>query len=232
MVRPTKTHEQFVEEAVEKHGCKYQYPDKYIRSTKKIKILCDAHGIFEQLPAAHLTGRGCKLCFLQRKTNENEEIINRFIKIHGDKYEYPEPYIKLNVHMRIKCKTHGVFRCTPSNHEKGKGCPKCALNKTSKEAREWLKSLNIQHLQTFDSPEGEYKIKGTRWRADGYDAETNTIYEYHGSYYHANPLYRGYKENDIHPFYKNITWKEVYEKTIKRDAKILELGYKLVTKWG
>jgi hypothetical protein len=232
MVRPTKTHEQFVKEAIDIHGDAYTYIEKYTRSNIKIKISCKTHGVFEQLPAAHLSGRGCKLCFLKRHTNDHTEIIDRFLKVHGNLYEYPEPYVKLNTKMNIKCKIHGLFKCTPINHEKGRGCPKCALNKTSKEARDWLKSLNIPHIQTFDSPEGEYKIKGTRWKADGYDAKTNTIYEYHGSYYHAHPSYRGYKENDEHPFYKNMTWKQVYEKTIKRDAKILELGYKLVTKWG
>jgi hypothetical protein len=232
MVRPTKSHADFVAESRKIHGDAYEYPDDYKRSTFKIRITCKTHGDFLQLPTSHLTGRGCKLCFLERHTKKTDEVVNEFRKTHGDLYDYPEPYVKGTQHMKIRCKTHGLFKCTPSNHIRGKGCPKCACNKTSKEAKAWLKSLNIPNLQTFDSPDGEYKIKGTRWKADGYDPETNTIYEYHGSYFHANPSYRGYSENEIHPFYKKLTWKQVYDKTIQRDKKILELGYNLVIKWG
>jgi hypothetical protein len=232
MVRPTKTHERFVSESRQIHGNSYEYPDEYKRSTIKMKIICKKHGEFHQLPNSHLTGRGCKACFLERHTKDNNEIIEKFRKIHGDCYDYPESYIKGHLHMKMLCKTHGLFKCTPSNHIQGRGCPKCISSKTSKEARDWLESLKIPNLQTFDSPEGEFRIKGTRWKADGYDIETNTIYEYHGSYFHANPSYRGYSENDFHPLYTKLTWKQVYEKTINRDNKILELGYKLVTKWG
>ncbi len=35
--------------------------------------------------------------------------------------------------------------------------------------------------------DGEYQIPGTRYKADGYCSETNTIYEFHGDYWHGNP---------------------------------------------
>ena len=45
------------------HGNKYDYSlVKYIDTKKKIKIICPKHGIFEQTPVSHITGRGCKKC--------------------------------------------------------------------------------------------------------------------------------------------------------------------------
>lgn len=49
--------------AMQIHGDKYSYEFvNYIKSYTKIKILCPIHGIFEQLPNAHLEGHECKKC--------------------------------------------------------------------------------------------------------------------------------------------------------------------------
>ena len=83
----------------------------------------------------------------------------------------------------------------------------------------------IQHAGNI----GEYLIPGTRYRADGYCEENNTVYEFHGDCFHGNPdLF-----NDDKPhFYKNhLTAKELYNKTIKRENKIKNLGYNLVVMW-
>jgi hypothetical protein len=86
-------------------------------------------------------------------------------------------------------------------------------------------NIYIQHSKNI----GEYKIPGTRFKADGYCIETNTIYEFHGDRFHGNPnvfdLY-----DQCHPF-NDKTASELYQTTIEREHKIKELGYNLVVMW-
>ena len=96
----------------------------------------------------------------------------------------------------------------------------------------WLESIMeqegifIQHAGNI----GEFKIPGTRYKADGYCQENNTIYEFHGDCFHGNPDL--FEDDDRPNFYKpEITAKELYNKTIERENKIINLGYNLVTTW-
>lgn len=101
----------------------------------------------------------------------------------------------------------------------------------SRRCVDWLNSIektegvHIQHAKNM----GEYRIPGTRYKADGYCKDTNTIYEFYGDAYHGNP--ETYAETDTpHPF-SDKTAKELYEYTIMREDKIKSLGYNVVTIW-
>ena len=48
-------------------------------------------------------------------------------------------------------------------------------------------------------------------------------------YWHGNPT--KYRQDQIHPNYKPLTYGDLYRKTLQRDQKIRDLGYNLVTKW-
>jgi hypothetical protein len=94
----------------------------------------------------------------------------------------------------------------------------------------WLESIMeteeiyIQHALNG----GEYQIPGTRYKADGYCQGTNTIYEFHGDYWHGNPeIYAPDHYNKS--LYK--TMGELYQNTIERENQIKELGYSLVVMW-
>ena len=100
----------------------------------------------------------------------------------------------------------------------------------SQKSIQWLESvmqsdnIHIQHALNG----GEYQIPGTRYKADGYCQETNTIYEFHGDYWHGNPEI--YDENQINETV-GLSMKILYNKTIEKENKIKELGYNLVTIW-
>ncbi|MGZ8924248.1 MAG: DUF7487 domain-containing protein [Nitrososphaeraceae archaeon] len=95
---------------------------------------------------------------------------------------------------------------------------------------QWLESIMqqegiyIQHAMNG----GEYKIPGTRYKADGYCFETNTIYEFHGDYWHGNP--KVYLSDEINESIGK-TMGDLYKKTIAKENKIRELGYNLVVVW-
>ena len=57
------TTEKFIEKATKVHNNKFDYSlVEYTNSRIRIKIICPIHGVFEQVPHDHITGRGCALC--------------------------------------------------------------------------------------------------------------------------------------------------------------------------
>ena len=75
---------------------------------------------------------------------------------------------------------------------------------------------------------GEYKIPTTNYLADGYCKEINTIYEFHGDFWHGNP--KKFNPNAINPVSKK-TYGELYQSTQIKKKKIIELGYNYVEIW-
>lgn len=65
-----KTPDQFIIEAVQKHGDKYEYSKvNYINIDTKVIITCKKHGDFEQTPYEHLRGLGgCTRCPYKTET--------------------------------------------------------------------------------------------------------------------------------------------------------------------
>ena len=57
------THGEFVRRAMLVHGDDYDYRDtNYVNMTHKVSIRCPLHGVFTQMPQAHLKGQGCPVC--------------------------------------------------------------------------------------------------------------------------------------------------------------------------
>lgn len=109
------------------------------------------------------------------------------------------------------------------------GCPQCANSGYSKSQIKWLTEIENKegiYIQHF-CKEGEYKIPDIG-KVDGYCKETNTIYEFNGSFWHGDP--RKYDRNDINPKSKK-TYGELYDKTLEKEQKIRDIGYNLVVMW-
>lgn len=109
-------------------------------------------------------------------------------------------------------------------------CPICSGRGYSKPAIAWLTAIENECNIMIDHAEngGEQGICGTSKKADGYCSSTNTVYEYHGDYWHGNP--EKYKPDDAHPLSGEL-YGSLYEKTMDREALILSKGYTLVRIW-
>ena len=119
-----KTNEQFIKDAINIHGNKYDYSKvNYINSKTKVCIICPEHGEFYQSPLGHINGNGCPNCFKGKTT---EQFIQEAKLIHGNKYDYSKSiYVNCNTEICITCPIHGDFFQKPYNHLKGGGCIKC-----------------------------------------------------------------------------------------------------------
>lgn len=224
------TTEEFIISAKEIHGELYDYSKVMYKSSKEnVILICQEHGEFRMTPHSHILRKSkCQRC--QKKYQPTtEQYIEDVTKIHGDKYDYSKvDYIDCRTPIVIICKTHGKFTQLPYTHTANHGCPKCS-SCYSKSQIKWLTfmsiyyNINIKHAENGD----EYKISDTRFKADGYCEEINTIYEFHGDYWHGNP--KIYKEDDTTYFGKKFG--ELYQKTIDREKLIKAKGYNLVVMW-
>jgi hypothetical protein len=223
-----KTPEQFIKDAIEIHGDKYDYSKVvYINSTTPVIIICPTHGDFEQTPGGHLCG-GCKECanvyIGQCRRKSQEKFIEEVSLTHNNKYNYDKVvYINSKTNIIITCPHHGDFTQIPANHWCGKGCSKC-IGHISKISLEWLHVVMVNRPALLF----EYRIPNTRFYADAYDPDTNTIYEFHGDYWHGNPtIYAPTVYNSI----TQCTMGNLYHKTQEKKRRCIELGYKYVEMW-
>ena len=120
------TLDEFIKRAKEIHGDKYDYSKVVYKSlSEKVCIICPEHGEFWQLPDKHLRGSGCPKC--SGRVSDISDIIAKFRKIHGDKYDYSKVIYNSNKKkVCIICPEHGEFWMTPSGHLSGHSCPKCS----------------------------------------------------------------------------------------------------------
>jgi hypothetical protein len=244
-LKQSMTTEQCLERFREVHDDKYEYPDfEYKGWESKILALCRVHGPWETTTAgSHIGGCGCPDCgILQRaekwKSN-TEEFITKAQLLTGykEKYDYSKvEYEKALKKVSIRCVPHDYwFEQTPNKHLSGEeGCHKCQKNGCSKKQVEWLAHVEetteggpIQHKLNG----GEFRIPGTRYHADGWRPAINTVYEFHGTLWHGHPNHPDFVEDRPHPIVKNKTWGQVFMKTIEKEKRIRELGYRLVVMW-
>ena len=104
----------------------------------------------------------------------------------------------------------------------------------SKMAINWLEwimrneNIMIQHAELG----GEKRLQGEgfSYLLDGWCEENMTVYEFHGDLFHGNPDVF-LPDERCNPFRKDLTAKELHEKTLEKEEYIRSLGLNLVTIW-
>lgn len=243
-----KTHKQFVNEVPDHLGI--TITGKYIDTNTKIEYRCN-HGLNSSRPWQILKMKHC--CrkgyyesgnMWRSNTNTLEDAKERTLKdrpntdVSNVYFEWDGRYKRL---YGIKCTIHNIEYSSILGSKVGQ-CPECfkednlkKLKKAqeiahrsqsvgsfvSKKETKWLDSLGVKERQ--------YWLEDVKYKVDGYDPETKTVYLYHGRFWHGCP--KTFDPEMIHPIVK-IPMKELYEKTMFYENKIKEAGYKLITKWG
>ena len=226
-INRTKAFEQFVNEARQLHGDKYDYSMvEYKGCETKVCIICPIHGEFWQTPSNHIHGRGCKKCSkelqqmpnLERNKKAKSTFIEKSRKIHNDKYDYSKvEYVNSHTKVCIICPEHGEFWQTPSNHLNNKGCPSCNESKLEQNVRNTLEENKIEYIyQKHFSWLGKQSL-------DFYLPQHNLAIECQGEQ-HYKPVDFAGKGNE---------WaKKLFERTIKRDKikldKVLKHDIKMI----
>jgi len=224
----------FINECNQIHNNKYDYSKVNYTNTKaKIEIICPIHGSFIQLASNHLHGQGCRNCNQNTKVVDTKIFIDESNKIHNNKYDYSKVnYITNKINVDIICPKHGLFNMSPAQHKKGSGCVSCnSYSPSSIKALSWLMYISIsEDIVYYENSinKREYTINNSRYNVDGFCEKKNTVYEFHGDYWHGNP--RKYRSNDINPTTKT-TYGELYEKTKKKEEFIINERYIYKCMW-
>lgn len=167
-----------------KHNSKYEYEKTiYVKSNSKVIITCTEHGDFEQIPASHLMGKGCRKCDnLKKKSRRKytrEQLIIKLNFVHENKYQYPaieDTADKSKI--KIECPLHGVFEQVISCHLSGQGCAQCGFDKRGFNKRtepdEFITRCREKHEDKYDYSLTKY-IRG--------DDKIKIICPSHGEFY-------------------------------------------------
>ena len=87
------TQEEFILRAKLKHGNRYNYSlVDYKKGKEKIKIICNEHGVFDQIAQNHLIGQNCPKCaaitIVEKNKRFNTDIfLQKAKEIHRDNYD-------------------------------------------------------------------------------------------------------------------------------------------------
>jgi len=210
--------DEFIEKARRIWGDRYDYSKViYEKSNKKICVICPIHGEFLVTPNNHLRGSGCPKCVGKNKITE--EVIQKFRKVHGDKYDYSKvKYVDAATKVCIICPEHGEFWQLPYAHlAMEQGCPKCSMSHMENKIDRLLTENNIEHC--YDT-----NINGLlkRQAADFYLPDYNMVIECQGGQH----FYPGFNRNDIKKatqIHNNTRIRDIkkYNKCVKNDIKII-----------
>lgn len=139
-----KTTEEFIKEAKEIHGDKFDYSSvEYVNDKVPVTLTCEKGHLSEQTPNNHLRGKGCQQCYNLKRSEEKrinseskvkskvtptETFIRKAILVHGDDFKYDlVNYIDAKTKVTLICNEKGhTFDQSPSNHLCGHGCIHCA----------------------------------------------------------------------------------------------------------
>lgn len=173
-----------------------------------------------------------------KKQPHSIEKIAEMFQSRIDKADIPftvkdvESYVGIDTKMTFICgKCFQEWEATPNNIiHCGSSCPHCSKNNYSQIAIKWLDQIMDDEQICIRHAENGGEVRIGSYFVDGYCKETNTVYEFHGSYFHGDPTM--FEDDDRpHPYKKQLTAKELYNQTIERENDLIDAGYNLVTMW-
>ncbi len=224
------TTEEFVQRAKEVHGDTFDYSQvEYRNMDSKVTIRCKVHGVFTQWASSHLLGVGCSKCSTARAADAlrftTEEFVQRAKEVHGDTFDYSQvKYTGAQDKVQIICKKHGSFFQIANDHLQGNKCPACKGSISRKE-RLWLDAMGIPNI--VECRQVLLQTVAGNFIVDGFCAETNTIYEFLGDYWHGNPKKFPTGTNPTN----HTEFSMLHKKTMDRLDSLKELGYNVVYVW-
>ena len=225
-----KTTNGFVADAIKIHGDKYDYSKvEYINAKTKVCIICPEHGEFWKTAAEHLKGSGCPKCMgYGLKT---DEIVEKFILAHGNKYDYSKvEYKNSQTKVCIICPEHGEFWQTPSKHLNGKGCYECwkekkflSYEKCYNIAKQYLfkRDFFLEQQPAYNKARNEGWLDDFDWlltKTDNSDKRIIYVYEFSDGAAYVGLTNWVERRDYEHRWNKNVS--SVYEYSIQNNIEI------------
>jgi len=199
---------------------------EYKDNKTKLEYVCPKGHLGSMTFSNFQQGRKCPVCSVDNIRLSYEEVKEAF-----DNRGYTllsTEYVNSNIKLDYKCPKGHLGAMKYNSFQQGKSCPICSLNySVSKVSQVWLDSLGVSNERGV-SREVTLKIGENRFKADGFDPETNTVYEFLGTIWHGDP--RVCKPLDIN-YVNKKTFGQLYQETFDRIKLIEEAGYRVIYIW-
>lgn len=126
------TREEFITKVKSIHGDKYDYTNtKYSSLGTTVEVYCKEHGVFHIQAVSLLSPKGgCPKCKKSSKILSKADLLQRFTKKFGDKFDYSRvpDRVRFKEFIEIGCPIHGWFTQEVRVHAglSTHGCQRCA----------------------------------------------------------------------------------------------------------
>jgi len=184
-------------------------------------IICKKHNYYINISLhSHINKkRGCKLCAIDNRMDNDDIFIKKSNIVHNYKYDYSLiEYINSKTKVKIICPLHGIFKQKPNDHLNGKGCPICKLSKGEKEIKKYLDINNIKYEQ--QKPFNGCKFKKPL-KFDFYLPDHNICIEFNGEQHYKPFKYFGGKES-----FKNIQKRDMIKESFCKENNLILIKIK------
>ena len=165
------------------HGDKYDYSliTGDISSHRKVAIICPEHGVFEQTPTGHLSGKGCLKCAPKKRAKTNVE-----------RYGVRNVMSLQSTLEKIKAATHKKYGVDYAMQDKDLA----TKNVEAKRQSGTFSTSSVEkHVKGFDDFDSQYN-KDARYPylCDFYDKDRDLFIEVNASWTHGYHWYDAEKD--------------------------------------
>ena len=200
---------------------------EYKTNRDKVQCKCKKGHICNPAPSDIQQGHGmCRVCTGTDPKTAEDNFRKRINELGGfviGKY--------INSKTKVKCKCEKIHICNPAPSDIKQGrnmCLTCSRSGYSQAQISWLnyiqdeEKINIRHAENG----GEFRIG--KYKVDGYCKDTNTVYEFHGDFWHGNPKF--YEHTDTNPVNKK-SFGQLLKATLHKEMSIRKSGYNYKCIW-
>ena len=127
------------------------------------KMNCNRTSVVKRLKAEGYEVRSGKEAYItQRVALSQGEMIQSFVKRHGEKYDYSKvQYTHSKRKIIVTCRVHGDFEIIPNAHQQGQGCRKCGRDsfkeKVSYKFSDFVEKATRVHGGKYDYSKSEFR---------------------------------------------------------------------------
>jgi hypothetical protein len=197
---------------------------KYLNSKQLLVYECPKGHIGKISHSNFKKGHRCAKC------SGNKKLTLVFIKSIFEEAGYTvlsDTYVSAHTPIVYSCPVGHRGRITYNSFKRGSRCPICSGGPVSKISQTWLDQKDKLHLFPLFR-EHTLRVGGKKYKVDGYDPLTRTVYEFLGDYYHGNPT--RFKLEDMNSKLKK-SYGQLHKETFERLAILEAEGYKVVYIW-
>ncbi len=203
--------------------------DTVTSSTKKVSWKClTCDHVWVTTPTSLLdNGSGCPECARKRTGMNKVTVDDVRQRLSGRNIDIIGEYVSMTTNTAWRCNTcRYEWSATPNNIlNANTRCPRCSKRYSLME-NDWLDRIGVPTGPSYRQV--VITIGNKRFKVDGYNSYTNTVYEFWGDYWHGNPTkYDQAKFNGV----AKKTFGELLQRTNEKRAAILSAGYNLVEIW-